>query len=124
MIKFNLIQDKESFDQVAVFAKSFDHDIDKGILPIYTVSKGDNMIGYFSALTQPIICPAFHPRVCSPRDFKETVEALKNWRFLNSISQQFPNGVGFLATDTKIDPAIIQKLGFKNLNMQLYQATP
>jgi hypothetical protein len=109
-----------------VFAKSFDHNIENGILPIYTINKGDNMVGYFQALTHPIICPAFHPRACSPRDFKEACEAIKNWRYLNSISQQFPNGTCLIAADNnpKIDPEIIKKLGFKNLNMQIHQATP
>jgi hypothetical protein len=124
MIKFNLIQDKESFDQFVSFAKSFDHEEgDHTILPVRVVSNESGPIAYFKEIPFPLICPAFHPEKCTPRNFLDICTQVKAWAALNSISPRFPNGNVLLAVENNpaIPIEIIEKLGFKNLGLQVHQ---
>lgn len=126
-IKFGLIQNKIEFDSLAAFAASFDHHVGPdSILPIYTIERGEHMIGYFNVLTYPIVAPALHPRLTTPRDFYEVIQILKNHFCLNSISDKFRNGTGFMAvpTDEVIKDNVFERCGFKNTKKEIWQAIP
>jgi hypothetical protein len=127
-IKFGMIQTEEAFQSLIRFAESFDHNVGTdSILPIYTIERGDHMIGYFNLITYPVVCPAFHPKICTPRDFFDAVLVLKNHFCLSSISPKFPNGTCLITLPTELEDfkrTAGGKVGFKNTNKELWQAIP
>ncbi len=128
-LRFQQVRTQEQFDEVKDFAEGFQHIIDeKTALPIVTVGrKNKGMFGYYHVLQHPVISFAFHtsPEICSPRDFKDMVEAVKYHSFQGSMSQQFPNGACFAALPNHpiISSGVIEKMGFKNREMTIWQAT-
>lgn len=127
-IKFGLIRTQEEFDALSQFAASFDHQVNgQSILPIYTIERGKQMVGYFNVICIPIVCPSFHPDVCTPRDIHEIVQMAKNHFCMNSISDRFPNGTCMLAMPKNLPDnkrAIAERCGFKSTKAELWQAIP
>lgn len=126
-IKFGMIQTEEAFQSLIQFAESFNHTVGSdSILPIYTIERGDHMIGYANVLLQPIVAPALHPKMCTPRDFYDAIMTMKNHYCLNSISQKFPNGTCFMSLPTVpvIENRVFERCGFQNTNKELWQAIP
>lgn len=124
MMKFEQIDTQEKLEQWREFAKTFSHDTAKPMLPLITIADGDYMIGHFHVLRHPVVFPAFHPSV-TPRQFKESVEAISSFYQMSSMDGgQYPNGVLFTALpqDLKIDHS--KKMGFENLNVNLYRRVP
>lgn len=125
-IRFSEVRTREEFDELKLFAATFDHVIDdRTMTPIIRMYRGDRLFGYFVVVTAPIMIPAFHtdPQICSPRDFKESAEHVRAWQCLNRQSERFPNGQCWIGLDNEpaIRREIIEKLGFKDTKTQLYQ---
>jgi hypothetical protein len=126
-IKFGLIKNPVEFESLAAFAASFGHQVGPdSILPIYTIERGQQMIGYFNVLTYPIVAPALHPSLTTPRDFYEVIQILKNHFCLGSINEKFPNGTGFMAIPTSgfADYSVFERCGFHNTQKEIWQAIP
>lgn len=127
-IKFGLVRTREALESLQKFAESFDHKVgDDSILPIYTIERGQQVIGYYNMITFPIVCPAFHPKQCTPRDFHDTVQFAKTHFCLNSICDRFPNGTCLIALPRDLEPlkkVAVEKCGFKNTKAELWQAIP
>lgn len=127
MIQFEEVRTQEQIDDAIEFAEGFQHIIDpRTALPMVMAKKEGKNVGYFHIFNQPIISFAFHtdPDVCKPRDFKEIVDKVKAWRFLNSMSPAFPNGVCFAhcPTNSVIPFETIERMGFKSREKILMQA--
>jgi len=127
-LKFRLVRTKEEFDGLSEFARTFDHHVGPGsILPIYTVERGQQMIGYFNVVAYPILGPAFHPGVGTAREFFEAVQYVKNHFCMSSIDNNFRNGTCFMALRPDMKPVLkraLEHCGFKNTNKELWQAIP
>jgi hypothetical protein len=123
MLTYARVDTDDTFKEFVDFAATFNHKENNSILPIHTIRKDGELIAYFKTLPWPVLCPAFHPDKVSPRDFKDIVEQVGAWANISSISQQFPNGTVFLAVENRpaIDRSIIEKLGFKDLQVQVWQ---
>ena len=119
-INFGVVENEEDYNSLQSFAKSFDHG-ENMTLPIVTINKGQQMIGYYTQILQPIIVPSFHPKVTTPRDFYESLNLLIGAQQLRSISPAYPNGVCYAATRNKaINRSIFEKLGFNRLDLELF----
>jgi hypothetical protein len=126
-IKFGLVRNEIEFQSLAAFAATFNHHIGPdSIMPIYTIERGQQMLGYFNVLTYPIVAPALHPSLTTPRDFYEVIQILKNHFCLTSISEKFPNGTGFMAvpTDGIVEDSVFERSGFRNTKKEIWQAIP
>lgn len=126
-IKFGLVRTEEAFQSLMKFAESFDHKVGRdSLLPIWTIERGDQTIGYFNVLFYPVIAPAMHPRLTSPRDFYEAIYAVRSHFCMNSISEKFPNGTCFFALPTEeiVPDSIFEKCGFRNTHKELWQCIP
>ena len=122
-----MIQAREEFEDLKKFGESFDHTIPDDVAhPIYTIERGDQMIGYFNVMTYPIVSPALHPRICTPRDFYEAIHILKNHYCLITINQKLRYGTGLMALPSVpvMDMKVVEKAGFKNTRKEIWQATP
>jgi hypothetical protein len=84
------------------------------------------MIGYFNLILYPIVCPSFHPKLCSHRDFHDAVQYAKNHFCLNSIDGRYPNGTCLLALPIKlaIRKSAVEHMGFKRTGREIWQAIP
>lgn len=122
-MKFETITTKEQFEQWQAYAKTFDHDTDKPMMPIVTITDGDRMIGHFHELQHPVVFPAFHPSI-SPRQFRDSVEAIANYYCIKSMGGQYPNGVLFTALPRQLPVDHSQKMGFEELGVNLYRRVP
>lgn len=129
-LRFGVVNTQEDLDKVGAFASSFDHKVDNfSTFPVITISRGDRLFSYYSVLRQPIIMPAFHtdPKVCSPRDFKDAFEAIRNHVFQSSLNpNSYPNGVCFFAlpgnTEERYGKDQMEKLGLGTNGTMLFQA--
>jgi len=124
-IRFGLIRTPEEFEELKKFAKSFDHHVgEDSLLPIYTARRGGQLIGYFNVLMHPIACPAIDPNRCTPRDFYELVQYVKNFFCMNSISAHFPTGTCFMAfpLEPKVERDVLDKCGFVATKKEIWQA--
>lgn len=126
-IKFGMIRTDEEFKALVQFAESFNHKVGPdSILPIYTIERGQHMLGYFNLILYPIVCPAFHPRACTPRDFRDAVQAAKSHFCLNSIDNKFPHGTCLIAVPKQLalKESVLERCGFANTKKELWQAIP
>jgi hypothetical protein len=127
-IKFGLIKNTQEFEGLKAFAESFLHHVGvDSILPIYTIERGDQMLGYFNVLTYPVVFPAMHPGLTTPRDLYETLHALKNHYCLNSIDGKFTHGTGLMAIPKNVaaeTARAFKKAGFMPMNKEIWQAVP
>jgi hypothetical protein len=127
-VKFGTIRTEEEFRSLQAFAASFDHEIGSdAALPIYTIERGDQVIGYFNVVCYPILGPAFHPAVCSPRDFFEAVTLAKSHFCINTIDNKFRYGTCLLALRKDLKSSMktaLMRCGFKNLHKEIWQAIP
>lgn len=126
-IRFQSIQTKEDYEKWQTFAESFGHS-PNGTLPIFTMSRGDKMFGYYHPI-QNVIVPSYHsnPDVCTPRDFRESAEAVSNFHCLSSMSQQYPNGVINIAIDAErqsISDKMLSQMGFEDTGLKIYRRVP
>lgn len=125
-IRFSEVRTQEEFDELKLFAATFDHVIDdRTMTPIIRMYRGERLIGYFICVTAPIVIPSFHtdPAICSPRDFRDSCEQVRAWQTLNRQSERFPGGQCWIALDDEplIRREVIEKLGFQNTKSDLYQ---
>lgn len=117
-LRFGVVTTMEDLQKAGEFAASFDHEItQKSTFPIVTISRGDRMFGYYNVLRQPVIFPAFSTdqKVCSPRDFKDGFEAVRNHLLQSSMSHEYPRGVAFFG----MPGHIVEKYGKKTLERHL-----
>lgn len=129
-LRFGVVNTQEDLDKVGAFASSFDHKVDAfSPFPMITISRGESLCAYYSVLRQPVIFPAFHsdPKVCSPRDFMDSFEAIRNHVFQSSLNpNSYPNGVMFMAlpshTKEKYGEEQMKKMGLNTNGTVLYQA--
>jgi len=127
-LKFGLIKTEEEFKELQRFAQSFDHEVGRdAIPPIFTIERGEHMVGYYNVIQHPIVCPAMNPAVTTPREFFETLMFLKNHYCLNSINGKFPHGMGLMAVQTKLPQHLknaFERAGFRNTKKEIWQALP
>ena len=126
-IKFSLIKSMEELEALQRFAKTFNHQVGlDSIMPIYTIERGEQVIGYFNVLMYPVVCPALHPEHCTPRDFYETLRDARQHYCFVSIDAKFPNGTCFMAIPKQLSfPGdALEKLGFKFTGKELWQCIP
>ena len=127
-IKFGMVRTAAELEELKVFAKTFNHKVGRdSIMPIYTGRCGDKLIGYFNLILYPIVCPAIHPVECSQRAFFDCIEYLKHHFCLESISDQFPFGMCFLALpqDMPINKKeAVERCGFRNTKKEIWQCIP
>lgn len=126
-IKFGLVKTPEELKALANFAESFGHKVGpNSIMPIYTLSRGEKLFGYFNVLSFPVTAPAFHtnPEICSKRDFYDAAIAMKSHFMLESISPAFPNGTWFVAipVNTNFPEEVATAVGLVKTNKMLWQA--
>lgn len=126
-IKFGMIRSDEEFQSLVKFAASFEHNVGSdSIMPIYTIERGDQMLGYFNVLLHPIVAPSMHPSITTARDFYEAMLSVRNHFCMNSVDGKFPNGTCFFAlpTDEIVKDSVFERCGFKNTKKELWQAIP
>jgi hypothetical protein len=126
-IKFGIVRSLEELEDLKRFAKSFDHKVgNDSIMPIYTITRGQQLIGYYNVILYPIVSPSMHPRLCSHRDFFDALFCVKHHFCLNSIDAHFPNGTCLLAVPTKlaIPDRALERAGFKNTKKEIWQHVP
>ncbi len=129
-LKFELVDTREKFEELKVFAATFNHEVDDTArLPIISVSRGTRQIGYFHVVNVPMIWPAFHtdPAICSPRDTMDFVETVKNYQFLTSLGGRTPNGESHALLPEDLSgggftPEGLSKLGYTDLKQKLWHA--
>jgi hypothetical protein len=126
MFKFEPILTQEQYDKWQAFAAEFIPKVGNE-MPIITVSKGDKMFGHYHVFNHPVIIPAFHPEKCSPKDFRDAVEIVTHHFCMNSISQQYPNGVAYVGLHNRpmnVSEKQLDKLGFENQDILIYRRLP
>lgn len=132
MLQFGCVNSAEDLERVAGFAASFDHEVsNKSTFPIITISKDDKLAAYYHVLRQPIIFPCFStdPKVCSPRTFRESFDAIRNHVVQSAIDPRtYPNGVAFFAlpahTQEMYGEERIRKMGMHSNGTQLFCTIP
>jgi hypothetical protein len=125
-IRFGLVKTVEELERLKQFAATFDHAVgDNSMFPIYTVERGEQLIGYYNLINfpVPVVCPAMHPDICTPRDFRDSLEFVKHHFCLNSINGNFPHGTCLLAVPPKLpfSPSAFERSGFKRTGLELWQ---
>lgn len=129
-LRFGAVNTQEDLEKVGGFAASFDHKVNEySTFPIVTISRGDRLFAYYNVIRQPVICPAFHtdPSICSPRDFKDAFDAIRNHVLQSSLNPNtYPHGTMFMAlpwqTKEKYGEEQMRKLGLDTNGTVLYQA--
>lgn len=128
MLKFEKVDTEPKFAEWREYASEFGHDCASPIMPIITISRNNTKLAHYHLLTLPIILPAFHPEKCSPRDFRESIDAVAHAACLSSMSPQFPNGVCYAALPTGdkrvLNDSLINKVGFVDMQKSLYRRVP
>jgi len=126
-IKFGLIKTEEEFQDLKRFAESFDHSVEAtSIFPIYTIARGDELIGYCNVMRQPVLHPSLHPGLATPRNFYDALQYAKQSFCLSSIDDRFPHGICVMALprDLVVPDDAVVKCGFKNTNKEIWMAIP
>jgi hypothetical protein len=126
-IKFGFVKNAEELESLKQFAATFEHTVNNdSMFPIYTVERGQQIIGYFNQIQYPVVCPAMHPQHCSHRNFFEALEAVKYHQCIASINNHFPNGTCLLAVPVQltIPSSALEKSGFKRTGHELWQHIP
>lgn len=128
-IEFETVTTKEQFENLKEFASSDGHiltDTSPAQPVIVTMSRNGKMFGYYHVHAYPIIMPAFHREHCSPRDFRDAVDNVSASLRLGSMSERFPNGTAFIALNKEpnIDTELIEKLGFVDIDRNIWQQQP
>lgn len=126
-IRIAVLRTQEDLEALAKFAESFDHHVGAdSIMPIYTLSRGGKLFGYFNVLSFPVTAPAFHtdPEICSKRDIYDAAMAIKSHFMIQSICPAFPNGTWFVAIpwDTPFPEEVLTGVGLVKTNKMLWQA--
>ena len=126
-IRIAVIRSAEELQSLSKFAASFDHTVGPdSIMPIYTLSRGERLFGYFNVLGFPVTAQSFHtdPEICSKRDILDASMAIKSHFMMQSISPAFPNGTWFTAipVDTPFPDEVLTGIGLTKTNKMLWQA--
>lgn len=120
-MRFEKVDTQEKFEAWREFAKTFDHDTDSPLTPLVTITNEKNqLIGHFSELASPVVFPAFHPSI-SPREFRDSVEAISAYYCMSSMGLRYPSGVLFTALPKNMKVDHSKKMGFEELGVNLYR---
>lgn len=111
----------EEFQRLQSFAESFDHCIVPAAhTNVYAHYKGDTLFGYSDHVYLPIIYPAFHPKLTSPRD---VIQVMSDWKAhtqlmakpgLIGVPLDNRNGAGNFPEST------MNKLGLVRMHREVY----
>lgn len=128
-LRFKIVETKEEFEALKVFAASFDHVIDDhSRLPIVNVLRGDRQIGYYQLVNIPMVAPSFHTdtAICSRRDTFDFIQQVRSHRCLMSMGGRTPHGECVAILPEIESPTftneILEKLGFVDLHQKLWHA--
>lgn len=128
MLKFSQVNTPEAFEQWKKFASEFNHETDRPMLPIVTISNEKGIFADYTVFNYPVLFPAFHPDKTTPRLFKEAIDAVSHSACIASMSQSFPNGVAYAALPCgkkqAVESGMIYKVGYEPLGVELYQRIP
>lgn len=121
-IKFEFIKTEDQWNRLETFAKSFgdDHAIVTRDHPMVAIVRDSKWVGYAQIVTVPVVFTAWHtnPQICSPRDVVEGMKAFTGWARLQY-------NYGLTATPisalSKFTSSIMEKLGFKRMNAELWE---
>lgn len=109
--------DPNERNRMESFAKSFDHTIAGWRFPIFEMKRGDYSFGFAQIVNTAIVCTAWHPKVCKPRDFLEGQNWWRAWGLT-----QYGHGFTTVALDNKtFTPELMKKIGFKRMGLELYE---
>lgn len=106
------------------FAATFGHRISSYRHPIKIITDGGGKekgrwLGYLQFCFTPIVFPALHPEIITPREFKAVFDCCKGWAALQ-------NGEGLLAVPTTgksaetFNPEVMARCGMKRQEAEIY----
>ena len=110
--------DANERNRMETFAQSFDHEIGTWRYPIFEAKKDDYTIGYAQVVNTPVVFTAWNPKACKPRDIYDACNWWRAWSLT-----QYGHGMTTVPTnkDTKFTSSIMENLGFKRMNLELYE---
>jgi len=114
-ITFEAVRDDEQFKRVKAFAETFNHETLSGD-QIIMIGREGRLFGYIQIHTRPILLGSWHPDA-GARNIKEAIEDIRKW-----VDMKF-EGRAFTAVTLDhqtFPPKTMEKLGFKRLNVELY----
>jgi hypothetical protein len=121
MLRFVRINTQEDLDKLNQFAQSFGHDASRPLGPMFALARDEKIFGYFNVMNRPVVFPAFHPEIASPRDVYESLQQVRAWQLLSSADQGVPSGTFFCGLPTGVDEKFPTKIGLVNLKTELWQ---
>lgn len=114
----------EEFQRLQAFAESFDHCIAPSPhTNVYAHYKGDTLFGYSDHVYLPIVYPAFHPALTTPRD---VIQVMSDWKTHTQLAGK-PGGIG-VPFDNKTTTGealpfpedVMNKLGLIRMRREIY----
>jgi hypothetical protein len=112
----------EEFKKLQLFAKSFHHEINPSpSVNVYAHFKDDVCFGYSDHVFCPVVYPAFHPSLTTPRD---VVRVMSDWKAHMQLSGKLGHIGVPLEGDRMFFPEdTMQKLGLVKTNREIYIPT-
>ncbi|MCK9587978.1 MAG: hypothetical protein WC069_06450 [Candidatus Shapirobacteria bacterium] len=113
----------DDFAKLQLFAKSFEHYVNPfASARMFELRRKEQTFGYCDVVYLPVVFPAFHPGIASPRDVVETLQAFKH------VHQVSHGGEGLLgvpiADERKTFPEeLLGKMGFTRMKREVYSST-
>ena len=121
-ITWSRLENAEQLEELNAFAKTFDHILTEDDLtePILIAKCGEEYIGYVQIVGDRLAFPAWSPNVY-PTKTVRAIEELIAWSKFDAAIKGRPI-VGFVARskDSPFDEDAMNKLGFENVNMELW----
>lgn len=114
-------QNSEEFRRLQSFAASFDHCIAPSPhTNVYAHFKGETLVGYSDHVYLPIVYPAFHPELTTPRD---VVQVMSDWRVHCQLSGK-PSAIGVPLDNRNgagnFPESTMNKLGLIRMHREVY----
>jgi hypothetical protein len=124
-IRLSEVRNQDELTELNEFAKTFGHSIgDNSPQPVIRIYRGNRLLGYFF-ITPRVVTPCFHTdkTICTPRDFKDSIDQIRAISCFSSMNLQFPAGQCVMAVDEdlSIRKEIVDKMGFKDIKGRLYR---
>jgi hypothetical protein len=111
----------EDYQRLQLFARTFQHEIapQTGCKTV-VLEREDKVFGYADIFYLPVVFPAFHPAITTPRAVVETLHGWQAHCDLNS------GGAGFIAVPLEdqrqtFPRKMMEGMGFKRMQRELYQ---
>jgi hypothetical protein len=110
----------DDFVRMQQFAASFDHTIvPQRNAKLFAFERDDKTFGYADIFYLPVVFPAFHPEVTTPRSVIEVVQGFKTHCQIVSAGEGFI-GVPIDETRKTFPKEMIENQGFVKMQRELY----